>query len=131
MSASNTQRPLPSQLRSVAMRLAAAFMSTVTVLLAASAAASALGTPGMQAPRNRAVVQSLPAFEWGSVRGAAGYEFEFSAARNFSSTVNGFAVGQQPDRDHEYRAQQRPDDPQRRLLLGACGRWNARDVPGR
>ena len=91
MSASNTQRALRSRSKGAATRLAVVFMSTVTVLLAASAVADALGTPRLQAPRNKAFVQSLPAFEWGSVRGAASYEFEFSAAQNFSSTVNGFS----------------------------------------
>ena len=68
-----------------ATRLAAAFMSTVTVLLAASAVANTVGTPGLQSPRNKVRVESLPAFEWSSVRGAASYEFEFSAAQNFST----------------------------------------------
>ncbi len=91
MSASITQRALQSRFKAMATRLAVAFMSTVTVLLAASAVADALGAPRLQSPRNKAVVQSLPAFEWGSVGRAASYEFEFSAAQNFSSTVNGFS----------------------------------------
>ena len=92
MSASNTQRRLPIRFRPAAIRFAAATAGVMTVLLTATAVAQArIGVPRLQSPRTGSVVQSLPAFTWGSVRGAATYEFEFSATRNFSSNVAGFA----------------------------------------
>jgi hypothetical protein len=91
MSASNPLRPQPSRLKTVASRFATACVGIATLLLAVTAVAQArIGTPGLQTPKNRSVVQSLPAFTWRSVGAAASYEFEFSANRNFSSAVSGF-----------------------------------------
>ena len=59
----------------------------------ASEAGARISAPRVQSPGNEASVQSLPAFTWGSVRGAAQYEFEFAADRKFSSGVNGFGQG--------------------------------------
>ncbi len=93
MSASSHARPQSGRFKSLTTRAVAAFSAAVTVLLAVSSMAQAgVGTPGLRSPRNRAVVQSLPAFTWGSVGGAATYEFEFSPVRNFSSNVSGFAT---------------------------------------
>jgi hypothetical protein len=68
-------------------------IGTLVLLACASTAAASLRAPHLQAPGNRASVQALPAFTWGGVRGAARYQFEFSADRKFTSAVNGFAQG--------------------------------------
>ncbi|MFZ0043837.1 MAG: hypothetical protein WAK93_21180, partial [Solirubrobacteraceae bacterium] len=65
----------------------------VLLLCAGAAQARQLAAPGLHSPSSNATVQELPAFEWGSVRGAAKYQFEFSAVRNYASPVNGFSSG--------------------------------------
>jgi hypothetical protein len=52
--------------------------------------AATLRAPALQVPANGASVLSLPAFTWGSVRGASQYDFEFAADRGFASGVSGF-----------------------------------------
>lgn len=54
---------------------------------------SAARAPGLRSPANGVTVQSLLAFTWHGVRGAATYQFEFSADRSFSSGVAGFGQG--------------------------------------
>ena len=74
--------------------LTALLLIGAACLFAASgAAAKSLNAPGLQSPASNATVQSLPAFTWHGVRGAASYEFEFSADRSFSSGVSGFGQG--------------------------------------
>lgn len=92
MSTITSPRPNKRRSKTIAFRLAASFGSVIALLLVMSAVADArLGVPRLQSPASRATVQSLPAFTWGSVRGAASYQFEFSASRNFSSSVSGFS----------------------------------------
>ena len=91
MFASHHARPQRIGQRPRITRLATTFAAALITLLAASSVAQAhVGTPGLQTPRNNAVVQSLPAFTWTGAGGAASYQFEFSASRNFSSSVTGF-----------------------------------------
>ena len=70
--------------------LAATF---VALLVLCASAQAHLAAPRLQSPSNKSKVQALPAFTWTAVRGAASYQFEFSADRNFSSGVNGFGTG--------------------------------------
>jgi hypothetical protein len=65
----------------------------VVMLVCASVASARLRAPGLQGPRNGVTVQSLPAFTWSGVKGAATYQFQFSADRSFSSGVTGFGTG--------------------------------------
>jgi large repetitive protein len=75
-------------------RFSASLVAAFALLLLTGAAAQArLTAPKLTSPSNRSTVQALPAFTWGSVHGAAQYQFEFSANGNFSSGVNGFGVG--------------------------------------
>ncbi|HWE58323.1 MAG TPA: hypothetical protein VG228_01410, partial [Solirubrobacteraceae bacterium] len=80
------------------MRSLTAILAVAAVCLctAGQAAARTLRAPGLQSPGNGANVESLPAFTWTGVAGAASYQFEFSADKDFSSAVQGFAEGPIP-----------------------------------
>ena len=54
------------------------------------ARAAALGAPSLMAPADDAVVNAVPGFSWRAVRGAAKYEFQFSADARFRSTLASF-----------------------------------------
>jgi hypothetical protein len=129
MSASSPPCPQPSRSKTVTSRFATVFVGVATALLAVTAVAQArIGTPGLQTPKNRSVVQSLPAFTWGSVGGAATYEFEFSAARNFSSAVNGFGSNPVSLSD---TAISNDDTIPNGTYYWRVRAVNAKDVPGR
>jgi hypothetical protein len=59
----------------------------------AGAAKSRLAAPRPLGPADAATVQSLPAFSWRPVRGAAKYEFQLSADPAFESIVGGQGHG--------------------------------------
>jgi hypothetical protein len=82
-----------STIRRVGALVLAATLFALGTLISATAAQARMKAPVLQGPANDAQVQSLPAFTWGSVRGAASYQFEFSADGSFSSGVNGFGTG--------------------------------------
>src|SRR5262245_8472500 len=73
-------------------------LSRIGVSLAASAAlvlmvvpaagAAKLKAPRLNAPAHGAAVETVPAFTWHNVRGAAQYEFQVAADRGFGSIVN-------------------------------------------
>jgi hypothetical protein len=77
------------QRRACNIRLAIGLISGLA-LLAPGAASARLAKPALQSPATGASVQQLGAFFWGSVRGAAQYDFEISADPRFSSAVKGF-----------------------------------------
>jgi hypothetical protein len=83
-----TDRP-----RNLGVRIRRTAFVLGAALATAAPAQARLAAPRLQAPAAGVSVQSLPAFTWGSVRGAAQYEFEFSADRRFSSGVAGFGEG--------------------------------------
>jgi hypothetical protein len=64
-----------------------------TETLQAHAAAARPKAPGLKAPASGARVQSVPAFSWSAVRGAAQYEFQLSADEDFGSIVLGQGKG--------------------------------------
>ena len=66
-----------------------ALLALVALLLAGSAAGGGLPTPVPTAPNNGSVVDSMPAFAWNPVAGAADYEFQVSADSGFNSPVLG------------------------------------------
>jgi hypothetical protein len=80
--------------KALTTKLPATLVVVFAVMLVSTAAAQAkLGVPSLQSPRNSTTVASLPAFTWKPVSRAASYQFEFSATRNFSAGVNGWAAG--------------------------------------
>jgi len=66
-----------------------AALAVLTLLAVGSAVAGAPSTPVPTAPNNGAVVDSMPAFAWSPVRGAADYEFQIAADAGFNSPVLG------------------------------------------
>jgi hypothetical protein len=75
-------------------RFPSVLATALSVMLLASATAQAgIGVPRLMSPSNRATVKALPAFTWSPVRGAASYQFEFSATRSFASGVADIAAG--------------------------------------
>ena len=75
-------------------RLVVALACALTALAAGPAAASAAPrAPGLELPAADATVQSVPAFTWKPVRGAARYEFQLAADTNFGSIVLGQGKG--------------------------------------
>ena len=66
-----------------------AILALLALLLAGSAAGKALTTPVPTTPGNGAVVDSMPAFGWNPVAGAAEYEFQIAADAGFNSPVFG------------------------------------------
>ncbi len=65
----------------------------VTGLTFAGSAHAALRAPRLQLPAAATSVQALPTFNWGSVPGAAQYEFQLAADTKFSSIVLGTGKG--------------------------------------
>src|SRR5687768_8157604 len=59
----------------------------------ADAATSSIAAPRQLAPEDGAAVQSVPAFSWRAVKGAAKYEFQFAADSRFKSVVGGQGRG--------------------------------------
>jgi hypothetical protein len=72
----------------------------IAALLAAPASQARLSRPGLESPTNGASVQSIPAFTWHGVRGAAQYEFELSADPRFRSIALGSGFGTGAFRTH-------------------------------
>ncbi len=71
-----------------------ALAATAALLLAAPAGAATLAVPTLVAPTANASVQSLPAFAWNAVPGAARYEFALAADAGFNSPALGMGEGQ-------------------------------------
>jgi hypothetical protein len=73
------------------IRLAAGALVAAAALLptAASTATTPLAAPAPLAPVAGASTQSLPAFSWSAVAGAARYEFQFAADSGFNAPVLG------------------------------------------
>jgi len=77
----------------VALRVVTgAFAAFAALVLAAPAAA--LDAPTLTTPAANASVQSLPAFGWNGVSGAARYEFALAADAGFNAPVLGMGEGQ-------------------------------------
>lgn len=70
--------------------LAAAASSLAAERAPDGAVARALRAPATVAPADGAAVEAVPAFSWRRVRGAAKYEFQFSADSGFRSTLASF-----------------------------------------
>ena len=76
------------------VRLAGAVTVGALVALGVSAPAqAALRAPSLQSPAKSASVEALPTFTWGSVKGAAQYEFQVSDDAKFQSIVSGGRSG--------------------------------------
>src|SRR5918998_5853994 len=70
--------------------LVGALAATAALLAAATpTTAATLAAPELVGPASGATVQSLPAFAWSAVAGAARYEFQFAADPGFNSPVLG------------------------------------------
>jgi hypothetical protein len=83
-----------SRLKALSAKLPATLIAVFAVMLVSTAAAQAkLGAPKLQSPGNSSTAASMPAFTWKAVAKAASYQFEFSAERNFSSSVPGWSAG--------------------------------------
>src|ERR671925_850641 len=71
--------------------VSAGILAAAAVLLigATPTTAAGLGTPALLSPASGATVQSLPAFAWSPVAGAARYEFQIAADSGFNAPVLG------------------------------------------
>lgn len=67
-----------------------AVLAVATVLV--SPAGAVLSAPVALSPNEGAVIESVPAFEWSTVSGAARYEWEISADAGFNSPVLGLGL---------------------------------------
>lgn len=75
-------------------RLGRVITAVMGAMLVMSAAAHAsVSSPRLTAPKDRAVVKSLPAFTWRPVRKAAEYQIEFSSTPSFATGVADIAAG--------------------------------------
>jgi hypothetical protein len=80
-------------------------LACLTLLLTASGAdARGLRAPALASPANGARVQQLPAITWGSVKGAAGYEYQISADAHFNSIALGRGPGRGINKTHDLAA---------------------------
>src|SRR6187200_2081239 len=70
--------------------VARARVALATVLV--SPAGAVLSAPVALSPNEGAVIESVPAFEWSTVSGAARYEWEISADAGFNSPVLGLGL---------------------------------------
>lgn len=68
-------------------------VAVTAAVVTAPAARAARSGPALVAPANNATVATVPPFEWKAVRGAATYEFQLSADRQFESIVLGQGGG--------------------------------------
>ena len=68
-------------------------LAVLTGLTTSATAQAALRAPALQSPAPSASVEALPTFTWGSVRGAAQYEFQLSDDAKFNSIVLGRGTG--------------------------------------
>jgi hypothetical protein len=78
---------MATNLRVVSAGIAAA--AAVLLVGAAPTTAAGLGIPTLLSPASDATVQSLPAFAWSPVAGAARYEFQIAADSGFNAPVLG------------------------------------------
>lgn len=62
-------------------------LALALALLVATPAGSALVAPELTGPDDGTAANTLPAFKWNAVSGAASYEFEFAADPNFNSPI--------------------------------------------
>ena len=69
-------------------KLVAAALGTIA-LAAATPAHAALNAPTPLEPAAGATVETMPAFAWSAVAGAASYEFQLAADQNFNAPVLG------------------------------------------
>lgn len=96
--------------RAVAVTLAAVCAGGLTDAASAGAAAkkkvtpTTLRAPVVEKPAAGASVQSLPVFAWGTVPGAAQYEFQIAADPQFGSIVLGTGFGKRSFRTHSTAA---------------------------
>jgi hypothetical protein len=109
----------------------AARTAAVTLVLVAcglsvtSTAGAALRAPRPQAPAAGASVQSLPAFSWARVPGAARYEFQLSSDAKFASIVLGTGRGKGSQRTRNTAATLDATVPDGRY------HWRVRAITGR
>lgn len=87
-------RPLSSITSMAALRVVTGALAATTALLLAAPAGAALEMPTLVSPAASASVQSLPAFAWNVVPGAAKYEFALAADAGFNAPVLGMGEGQ-------------------------------------
>jgi hypothetical protein len=88
----STTKPIRGAALPRALLLAAA-VCLLAAFTGTAGAQARMSAPSLQDPAANATVQSLPAFTWASVKGAAQYDFEFAADTHFSSGVSGFGSG--------------------------------------
>jgi hypothetical protein len=74
-------------------KLVAAALGTIALAVATPAHA-ALNAPTPLEPATGATVETMPAFAWSAVAGAASYEFQLAADQNFNAPVLGRGEGQ-------------------------------------
>jgi protein-S-isoprenylcysteine O-methyltransferase Ste14 len=107
--AERTSRLVPAPRAALGLGLVAASVLAVAVVPAQAGAArhhraparrhhratviAGLYTPALQSPADNASVQSLPAFEWGTVAHAFAYQFQLAADASFSAIVQGGLLG--------------------------------------